>query len=216
MKITAMSDLHGYLPDIPSCDLLLIAGDICPDMCATRQTEWFLDVAEPWLAAAPATHTILTWGNHDFCGQMLIGGSIVSRTSRARILVDAVATVAGLKVWASPWSDQIGAWAFMKEPRDLAPIYEAIPDDVDIIVSHQPPYTFGDRNMMGEHVGSRELLAAILRVRPRLVVCGHIHESAGIYDCNGISIVNASVVDSRYCLVRAPTTIYNIKDRVTS
>jgi Icc-related predicted phosphoesterase len=207
VRIAALSDQHGYLPDIPSCDLLIVAGDVCIDridgqwaeVFPEKQALWFSDHVSPWLQKVDAPQ-VVTWGNHDWCGQVRAWWP-----DDPRIVVDRVVTVAGLNVWASPWSLPFGDWAFMKDERELAPIYDAIPMDTDIIVSHGPPYGIGDTNAAGQHCGSRELLIAIKRVHPRLVVCGHIHEGAGIYDCQGIRIVNASVVNERYQLVRPPT-----------
>jgi Icc-related predicted phosphoesterase len=84
-----------------------------------------------------------------------------------------------MSVWAMPWSNQFMWWAFMKRPSDLARVYEAIPDGIDVLVSLQPPYGYGDSTFhvdsrRVEHVGSRELLVAIERVRPAVVICGHV------------------------------------------
>ena len=103
----------------------------------------------------------------------------------------------------------------MKRPSDLEHVYAAIPDNTDILVSHQPPYGYGDRTFNldsghVEHVGRPELLDAIERVRPRLVICGHDHGGSGRYEHQGIPIYNVSVVDERYQLVNAPTVIDSV------
>jgi hypothetical protein len=234
MRIVAVSDLHGFLPEIPPCDLLIIGGDICPDGFGSRtaseapslQAEWFDAQVRPWLARAPASRTVLTWGNHDFCGEACdFGADMPGRAAEGApvLLIDDLirlslprrpaggAAEGALTIWGSPWSNQFGGWAFMKRPSDLARVYGTIPEGVDIIVSHQPPYGCGDRTVElfgpAEHAGSRELLAAIERVRPRLVVCGHIHEAHGRYEHAGIPIVNASVVNEYYELVHEPSII---------
>jgi Icc-related predicted phosphoesterase len=117
-----------------------------------------------------------------------------------------------LSVWATPWSNRYLHWAFMKPREALAAVYDAIPRGIDILVSHQPPFGHGDlfrhaRTGEVEHLGSRELLAAIDRVRPRLVVCGHMHDGQGRFEYEGVAIYNVSVVNNQYRLVRPPTVI---------
>ena len=100
----------------------------------------------------------------------------------------------------------------MKTPRELEAVYAAIPEGIDILASHQPPLYYGDRTFnldagRVEHVGSCELLDAIGRVRPRVVICGHVHGGFGRYEHEGIPIYDVSVVDEAYRLVNAPTVI---------
>ena len=41
LTICCLSDLHGTLPKIPDCDLLLLGGDYCPH--AKGQNWWLRD-----------------------------------------------------------------------------------------------------------------------------------------------------------------------------
>lgn len=228
MRIAAISDQHGYLPDLPDCDLLIIAGDVCPDLVAgvfagdapEAQKIWFDQNVRPWLAASRARQTILTWGNHDWCGECCDFGSHSEEASSGsvRIVVDRLTQVAvegserPLTIWASPWSKQFGDWAFMRSEDQLARIYNAIPAGVDIVVSHQPPFGYLDgvpdfHSRQLRHEGSRALLAAIDRVKPKLVICGHIHEGHGKAAHDETGIYNVSVVDERYRLVHPATVI---------
>ena len=105
MRIVALSDQHGFLPGVPPCDLLIVAGDLCPDrfgpfMAAHdphQQQAWFDWKIRPWLADAPATHKLLTWGNHDWCGQacsFLSDSPKHARSTDLQILVDEGTTLA--------------------------------------------------------------------------------------------------------------------------
>jgi Icc-related predicted phosphoesterase len=99
----------------------------------------------------------------------------------------------------------------MKTPEELATIYAAVPAGIDILVSHQPPYGYGDIEHVGggrlEHVGSHELLATLERTRPKALVCGHIHRAHGQFAHDGIPIFNVSVCDERYKLAHSATPI---------
>lgn len=227
MRIVALSDQHGHLPAIPPCDVLIVAGDISPDRfgpflamhAPEQQRSWFDRRARPWLAQAPSAHKLLTWGNHDWCGQACSfhnDSPAAGSTTDLQILLDEGTTVqtsyGAISVWATPWSNRFMNWAFMKAPEELEAVYAAIPVGIDILISHQPPSGYGDQcfdisSRKVQYLGSRELLVAIDRVRPKLVICGHIHDGFGRTEYDGIPIYNVSVVDQQYQLVHAPTII---------
>ena len=82
---------------------------------------------------------------------------------------------ARLTVFASPWTPDYGSWAFQyRGPHDFA-----IPDGVDLAMTHGPPRNVLDRTLFGARAGCRHLLDAVSRARPRMHCFGHIHEGWG-------------------------------------
>ena len=64
-----------------------------------------------------------------------------------------------------------------------------------VLVSHSPPRGAVDRDSRGRSLGSVAVRDAVIRARPALVVCGHIHGSAGLCESVGGSpVVNAGPV----------------------
>lgn len=51
--------------------------------------------------------------------------------------------------------------------------------DIDVVMTHGPPYGVLDDTRIGTKAGSRHLLNAVARGVPKLHCFGHIHEGAG-------------------------------------
>jgi Icc-related predicted phosphoesterase len=200
MIVYAASDLHGNLPDVPrGAELLLLAGDICPDYgppknqhwgvvdeSGSRQLHWLDNELRPWLREAPCP-IVATWGNHDFIGEHR--SAVDALRLPWTLLIDREATIDGVRIWGTTWVPHLPRWAFHALPEVLHARSELIPSGLDILMTHGPPYRVGDRipggskygNLGEEHVGDDSLNDAILTAQPKAVVCGHIHEARGRY-----------------------------------
>ena len=69
MKIIAISDLHGYLPKLPKCDVVCISGDIFPldiQKDLIKSISWFQLKFRPWAESLDCDKVIFIAGNHDF------------------------------------------------------------------------------------------------------------------------------------------------------
>lgn len=66
-------------------------------------------------------------------------------------------------------------------------------DTETVLVSHIPPYGVQDAVFLGMHLGSKELRKVMDTYKPRLVICGHIHEDSGYTVMEHTTVVNCSM-----------------------
>lgn len=71
-----------------------------------------------------------------------------------------------------------GAWSFDFTEEQAEHLLAGCPSNC-ILISHSPPFGVVDHSSQGKHLGSKTVRSLIEQLVPRLVVCGHIHASAG-------------------------------------
>jgi len=60
-----------------------------------------------------------------------------------------------------------------------------------ILVLHGPPFGTSLDKIDNRHVGNKDFRSFIERIKPKLVICGHLHENAGKLDTIGeIKLIN--------------------------
>ena len=119
----------------------------------------------------------------------------------------------GVKFYGTPYQPYFCGWAFnVPDSNKLTDIYNMIPEDTDVFLTHCPPYGILDQshrpncyNPTGEeHLGSmelKELLAekSLYNKQPRVVAFGHIHGDGGKKMQIGNTLyINASLCDENY------------------
>jgi len=72
-----------------------------------------------------------------------------------------------------------------------------VTDPCEVLVTHEPPYGTLDVVPSGKHIGSQDILALMRRVRPRVLTCGHVHESAGIETVGDTTVINCTMGDGK-------------------
>lgn len=82
-------------------------------------------------------------------------------------------------VFGSPFSQFKGNWAFGYGSSKAAALWNHIPPEVDIVVTHTPPQSYCDQKPDGKFVGCHALRDKLSRIRPPLAICGHVHEGRG-------------------------------------
>ncbi|HEX4841158.1 MAG TPA: metallophosphoesterase [bacterium] len=67
----------------------------------------------------------------------------------------------------------------------------------DVLVVHEPPLGILDTGSGGRHFGTTRVRDLVDRLRPRVVLCGHVHESPGIERSGDTLVVNCTMGDGK-------------------
>jgi Icc-related predicted phosphoesterase len=202
VKIVLISDTHTkhrFL--VPEGDMVIHAGDVC-SYGTLYELKSFLD----WFSTLPHKYKIFIAGNHCFPFQKETpeAASLVRDYPGIIYLEESGVEIEGIKIWGSPWTPYFFNWAFNYQPEDAYKYWEKIPLDINILITHGPPYGILDdvgntRYNPDRHVGCPELLLKINELKDlRLHVFGHIHCGRGILEVGKTTFCNASILNDDY------------------
>jgi Icc-related predicted phosphoesterase len=176
VKILAFSDLHRDLAQAATlvemsaeADVVIGAGDFASVHEGLGETiDALASIEKP---------TVLVPGNNETEEALR---EAASGWGSATVLHGGSATIDGVEFFGlgagipvTPWD-----WSFDLDDGAATAMLGGCPEGA-VLVLHSPPQGHCDTNGGGDHFGSAALFEGIEEKRPRLVVCGHIHESWG-------------------------------------
>lgn len=212
MKLVLISDTHGQHDkvNLPEGDVLIHAGDF-----TKYGRKGDVENFAQWLNSLDFKYIIVIAGNHDFFAQddAEYVKQILMIDARAIYLQDEAITLDGVKFYGSPWTPKFFNWAFMKDRGfPLKAMWNKIPDDTNVLITHGPPRGILDIAISEPHAGCDDLLKRVQELPLlKLHVFGHLHEGYGklgwLDPKHPVKFVNASQLDDYYQMTHSPIVV---------
>ena len=184
IRLVCISDTHTHQPDhLPPGDVLIHAGDLSNDGSAAEIQDQ-LD----WLSSLPYEHIIVICGNHDSyfdprarrkadVDRELEWGKLHYLQHSSLKLLFPKHENRQLSFYGAPQIPRCGDddFAFQYRREDDA-WGGTVPAETEILITHTPPKHHRDLPI---GLGCTFLLKEAWRVKPRLMVFGHVHAGSG-------------------------------------
>jgi Icc-related predicted phosphoesterase len=229
-KIIAMSDLHGYLPNLNelnySADLVCICGDIIPlehQKSMISSFKWVESEFIPWVENMINNHicekVIFIAGNHDFWLEEVedkqfkahiywyhrnLQSKLIYLCNNHYVYKDKI-------IFGTPYVNMKSSWAFnVSDNKERKTLFNNIPKKTDILLTHEAPSNMGGVDCSTYHFWGDPVLEETIKNRNiQLCLCGHIHDGnhTPIEYAEGCKIVNVSLLNDHYEACYEPTII---------
>lgn len=175
-RVLAFSDLHhsrakaeAIVAASAEADLVIGAGDFCNHRTELAGAMGLLSGLGAPMVAVP--------GNAESAEELREAAH-----AGTTVLHGEGADVVGLRVFGLGYAVPVtpfGSWSCdLEEPEAEALLAGC--EAADILVCHSPPKGIADRTGGDDSVGSTAVREAAERIGPRLLLCGHVHDSWGV------------------------------------
>jgi Icc-related predicted phosphoesterase len=202
LRIVIMSDTHLHHNKIvPDGDILLHCGDMTNTGHSVE-----VDKFNNYLKQLPHKHKIIICGNHEEKLSHLDPEEIRKRFSAATAyLHDSSIIVEGIKIYGSPYVKNMSYYEpwmkvvyddryFYRNEEELEKLFAKIEPDIDILMTHGPPFKIQDGDIHGSHA-LRAVIDSNKLSQLKLSCFGHVHPMYGHTTKNKTLFVNAALDD---------------------
>lgn len=190
MKLLVFSDLHSdfriaskLVEQSQDVDVVVGAGDFCNVRRGLEEIIRALSgINKP---------TVLVPGNSESDSELI---DACRSWEYARVLHGRQTTVAGMSFYGIGGGIPVtpfGSWSYDFSEKEAYDLLNDCPPG-GVLVSHSPPKGILDISSDGRSLGSQAVRDTLEQKKPELVVCGHIHGSAGkTKRCGDTTVINA-------------------------
>jgi len=200
LKIVAISDIHGgheRFKSMPEGDVLIVAGDFGNWSNSSTLSVKFNE----WLGKQTQyEHKLIICGNHETRFNANDVEEIQKIMSNGTYLQDSSYEIDGVKIWGTPWHRKRGCFynasAFGVNEQFLEKQFNLMPSDVNILVTHPPPFGVLDLERAG-NIGPLTLLNAVQNIKPNVHIFGHCHNTRGTAKIKDLSTMFVNVANTQ-------------------
>lgn len=230
MKLVIISDTHNLHNELnlPSGDVLIHCGDYSysgQDNEVISFLTWMQEQTKKYrlVIGGHGNHELGPYEDREHFNELKTVFAPDVIWPHMRIFTDPVTS---LNFFFSPYVTTInGRWAFEASSSEYQEIVKRIPDYVDILISHGPPFNILDTfvrhsidwdSQQNDYahtsrefkIGSKVLAERIKEIEPKLVCFGHCHENGGqTVEIGGTIYVNGAVLNENYEIANEPVIV---------
>jgi hypothetical protein len=190
MRIYAVADIHAdseRLQRIRSVitehqpDVLVVAGDIINYIYPEKTFKILNDLSIPVLAVR---------GNSDpaYVEKYFNRFPHLTSLNLNKVILNSIPFTGLSGTIPLPFRNRV----CLREKYLMEKIFPLI-DSQSIFVVHTSPWGSLDQVMGRFHSGSKMVRNLVEQTQPRLLICGHIHEAAGVENIGNTTVVNCSI-----------------------